>query len=263
VGFVFSNARINPCGFKLGSDNETLMKSAGTSVRPGLSKTAIGNAMRLILVGPPGSGKGTQAKLLSDRLQLAHIGTGDILREAVRLNTPLGLKAGPYILNGRLVPDDLVNDVVAERFDRDDRPDRFVLDGYPRTVAQASSFDQVLLRNFLGLTAVILFKVDDEEIVRRMTGRWSCPNCKQTYHLLNNPPKTAGVCDTCSNALIQRLDDKEGIVRERLRLYHQNTAGLIDHYRGQGLLHEIAGVGSIDQIYTKLSQVLNQASPSC
>lgn len=219
--------------------------------------------MRLILVGPPGSGKGTQAKLLSGRLQLAHIGTGDILREAVRLNTPLGLKAGPYILNGHLVPDGLVNDVVAERFDRDDRPDRFVLDGYPRTLAQACSFDQVLGRNFLGLTAVILFKVDDEEIVRRMTGRWSCPKCKQTYHLLNNPPKVSGICDTCDGGLIQRSDDKEDIVRERLRQYHENTAGLIEHYRGQGKLHEIAGVGTIDQIYAKLMTVLNQANPSC
>src|SRR5438067_12608222 len=136
--------------------------------------------MRWILVGPPGSGNGRQAKLLASRLNLVHIGTGDILREAVRLNTPLGHKAQPYIQSGQLVPDDLVNEVVAAHFRRDDRPDRFVMDGYPRTLAQATSFDQVLLQQYLKLTAVLLFTVDDEEIVRRMTGRWSCPKCKST-----------------------------------------------------------------------------------
>ena len=174
--------------------------------------------MRLILIGPPGSGKGTQAKLLSQRQRLVQIGTGDILREAVRLGTPLGLKAGPYIRSGKLVPDDLVNDVVAERFQRDDRPDAFVMDGYPRTVAQAASFDQVLRQQFLQLNAVLLFKVDDNEIVRRMTGRWSCPQCKSTYHMVNNPPKRTGFCDYCQTELIQREDDREDTVRERLKL---------------------------------------------
>jgi adenylate kinase len=219
--------------------------------------------MRLILVGPPGSGKGTQAKLLSDRLHLMHIGTGDILREAIRQNTPLGRLAGPYILKGHLVPDDLVNEVVADRFRRDDRPECFVIDGYPRTLAQAASFDQVLRQQFLDLTAVLQFMVDDEEIVRRMTGRWSCPNCKQTYHMISNPPKKVGICDVCGSKLIQRSDDREETVRERLRLYHAHTKGLVAHYRAQGLLHEIAGVGGIEEIYQRVLHVLNQAKPSC
>src|SRR5262249_53857862 len=153
--------------------------------------------MRLILIGPPGSGKGTQAKLLSSRLGLTHIGTGDILREAGRHNTPLGQIALPYMRSGQLVPDGLVNDIVAEHFRKDDRLERFVMDGYTRTLAQAASFDQVLRQQFLDLTAVLLFLVDDQEIIRRMTGRWSCPQCKATYHLLYHPPRSPGICNVC------------------------------------------------------------------
>src|SRR5207237_9652331 len=123
------------------------------------------------------------------------ISTGDILREAIQSRTKLGVQAEVYVTGGRLVPDDLVNEVVAERFRRGDRPERFVMDGYPRTLAQAASFDQVLRQQFLNLTAVILFQVDDKEIIARMTGRWSCPQCKATYHLTFNPPRSAGICD--------------------------------------------------------------------
>src|SRR5216684_8508887 len=145
--------------------------------------------MRLILVGPPGSGKGTQANLLSNRLKLVHIGTGDILREAIRQKTPLGRLAEPYLVQGKLVPDELVNEVISDLFRREDRPEHFVIDGYPRTVAQAVSFDQTLRQQSLDLTAVLFLQVDDEEIVRRMSGRWSCPKCKSTYHLVSNPPR--------------------------------------------------------------------------
>jgi adenylate kinase len=219
--------------------------------------------MRLILIGPPGSGKGTQAKLLSQRLQLTQIGTGDILREAVRTGSPLGLKAGPFIKAGQLVSDDLVNEVVAERFHRDDRPEAFIMDGYPRTVAQAASFDQVLRQQFLQLNAVLVFMVDDEEIVRRMTGRWSCPKCKSTFHKVNNPPRKDGICDVCQSHLIQREDDREETVRERLRLYHQNTNGLVSYYQKEGLLHDIAGIGGIEEIYGRIIQVLKQAGLPC
>ncbi len=212
--------------------------------------------MRMILVGPPGSGKGTQAKLLSARLGLDHIGTGDILREAVRQNTPLGKLARPYIESGNLVPDDLVNELVADRLRRDDRPERFVMDGYPRTLAQAVSFDQVLRQQFLNLTAVVVMLVDDEEIVRRLTGRWCCPHCKATFHLISNPPKRQGVCDVCGSELIQRSDDQEETVRERLRVYHQSTEGLIPHYQAQGLLREVPGEGDIETIYSHIVQVL-------
>jgi adenylate kinase len=216
--------------------------------------------MRLILVGSPGSGKGTQAELLSTRINLVHISTGDILREAVQKKTKLGLQVESYLANGKLVPDDLVNEVVAERFRRDDRPERFVMDGYPRTLAQAASFDQALRQQFLDLTAVILLRIDDEEIVRRMTGRRTCPACQRSYHVVYNPPRVSGICDNCGSKLVQRPDDNEETVRERLKIYHECTMQIIPHYRTQGLLREVDGVGPIEDIYGRIIQQLKQAN---
>src|SRR5205085_6319138 len=143
----------------------------------------------------------------------------------------------------QLVPDDVVNEMIADRFRRDDRPERFVLDGYPRTLAQAASFDQVLRQQFLALDAVVELLVDDDEIVRRLSGRWSCPypNCKLTYHTVYKPPRKAGVCDEDNTALVQRDDDKEETVRRRLVVYHQKTAELLDYYRAQGLVRSVTG----------------------
>jgi adenylate kinase len=212
--------------------------------------------MRLILIGPPGSGKGTQATLLGDRLGLVHISTGDILREAIRVGTPAGKKAEPFVNNGKLVPDDVVNELVADRFRRDDRPEQFVMDGYPRTLAQAASFDQVLRQQFLNLTAVVVLKVDDAEVLRRLGGRWICPNCNATYHLTKKPPRVPGICDVCGTKLIQREDDKEETIRRRLEVYRQNTVELIPHYQRQGLVREVPGEGEIDKIYNNIVQVL-------
>jgi adenylate kinase len=219
--------------------------------------------MRIILLGPPGCGKGTQAKLLTSRHGLVHISTGDILRDAIQNKTPLGQVVEPYLTSGRLVPDDLVNELVAERFKRPDRPERFVMDGYPRTVAQAASFDQVLRQQFLDITAVLLFVVDDDEIVRRMAGRLTCPQCKRTYHRITNPPRRPGICDFCGSTLVQRPDDREETVKERLRVYHANTRETIPYYRAQNLLREIPGVGAIEDIYAHIEQALRQASSSC
>jgi adenylate kinase len=219
--------------------------------------------MRLILLGPPGSGKGTQATLLCEPLGLAHIGTGDILRDEARRGTALGQRVDPYLKGGGLAPDELVNEVVAERFRRD-RPERFVMDGYPRTVAQAAAFDQVLRQEFLDLTAVALLLVDDAEIVRRLAGRWSCPHpgCQRTYHTTHNPAKRPGYCDADNTVLIQREDDKEETIRRRLQVYHGNIAELIPHYRAQGLLREVNGQGSIEQVHQRIMQVLPlQAGP--
>jgi len=215
--------------------------------------------MRLILLGAPGSGKGTQATLLSERLGLVHLGTGDILREGIRKRTPEGNLAEPYVSQGKLVPDALVNQLVNAYFDSDDRPTKFVMDGYPRTLDQAHSFDRALDAHLLDLTAVVLVRVDDESIVRRLSGRWSCPKCKATYHNMNRPPKSPGVCDNHPEkptALIQRADDRAETVRERLRLYHENTVDLIPYYRNKGLLHEVAGEGDVEQIYCRILQAV-------
>jgi len=222
--------------------------------------------MRLILLGPPGSGKGTQAKLLSERNHLEHIGTGDILRQAITRGTPAGLRAQPFVESGQLVPNGVVNDLVADRFQQPDRPDRFVMDGYPRTVFQARSFDEVLRPLHLTPTGVILLQVDDEEIIRRVSGRWSCPkpNCKRTYHVDSNPPKVPGYCDVDKTKLVQRPDDVAETLRERLVVYHRNTVELFPYYRAQGLLVEVPGQGGIEDIYNQIMQALNlQAGPSC
>ena len=211
--------------------------------------------MRLILIGPPGSGKGTQAKLLSQKFGLCHFGTGDILREAVRLSTPAGKQAQPYVSSGQLVPDDLVNEMVADRFRRDDRPENFVMDGYPRTLAQAASFDQVLRQQFLDLDCVIVLLVPDEEIVRRLSGRRFCPKCQATYHILFKPPKTADICDECGSTLVQREDDKEATVRKRLQIYHQNNVDLLTQYHNQKLVREVDGVGPIEVVFAKIAEV--------
>jgi adenylate kinase len=162
------------------------------------------------------------------------------------------------VQSGKLVPDDLVNELVADRFRRDDRPERFVMDGYPRTLAQSASFDQVLRQQFLDLKAVVLLRVEDDEIIRRLSGRWSCPNatCRSTYHVTKKPPRVPGICDVCGSTLVQREDDRESTIRQRLRVYQQNTAELIPHYRAQGLLHEVEGQGGIEEIYAHVTRIL-------
>jgi adenylate kinase len=220
--------------------------------------------MRLILLGPPGCGKGTQAQLLSRRILVEHIGTGDRLRLAIREDTPVGRRAKPFVEAGKLVPDDLVNDLIAERFDKPDRPERFVLDGYPRTLTQAEAFGEMLRGAGLDLTAVILLNVADEEIVRRVGKRWSCPKpgCKATYHTESNPPKVPGICDDCGTALVQRADDRPETVRARLKVYHKDTVELIPFYEGRGLLHKVQAEGDIEQVYDNIFKVLQPLAGS-
>jgi adenylate kinase len=215
-----------------------------------------GRIMRLIFLGPPGSGKGTQAKLLCARRSLTHISTGDILREERRKGTPLGKQVESYVQGGLLVPDSLVNDIISDLFRRDDRPENFVMDGYPRTLAQAHAFDQVLRQQFLDIDAVILLAVPDEEIVRRLSGRLSCPGCKETYHITDRPPRKPSVCDKCGTPLIRRDDDKEETIRRRLEVYHHSTDELLAFYRDRGLLREVEGKGDIEQIYANLEKAL-------
>lgn len=215
--------------------------------------------MRIILVGPPGCGKGTQAKLLGKRNQVEHIGTGDLLREAIRNETAVGIRAKPFVEVGNLVPDELVNDLVSERFQRSDRPKTFILDGYPRTLQQAQSLNKVLASHALPLSAVVLLDVCDDEIIKRVTGRWSCPKlgCKATYQSLSNPPKVQGICDDCNTVLVQREDDHAETVKSRLKVYRRDTFPLIDYYEKNSLLQKVHGTGDIEQIYRDTLKVLS------
>ena len=197
--------------------------------------------------------------------RLEHIGTGDLLRDAIARQTPAGVQAHAYVADGRLVPDEVVNNLIAERFRLEDRPTRFVMDGYPRTVAQAKAFDQVLQTYQLPLSAVVLLEVPNEEIVKRLSGRWSCPRsgCKATYHTDENPPKVVGICDQCGTTLVQREDDKEETVRRRLVVYHKNTEELIPYYEDRHLLRRVDGVGAIDQVQARVTRALKEAGVWC
>lgn len=190
----------------------------------------------VILLGAPGSGKGTLAQHIKERWGVPHISTGDMFREAVKNNTPMGLKASEYMKNGQLVPDDITIGVVEERFSKDDVKIGFMLDGFPRTIPQAEALDSIIKNKKLKITAVILLDVDKDLIVRRITGRRSCPSCGNVYHIETIKPKKDGVCDSCGTALIQRKDDTEEVVKERLEAYEKQTAPLIDFYRSKNLL---------------------------
>lgn len=218
--------------------------------------------MRLVLLGPPGSGKGTQAHLLQQRCGLSHISTGDILRDAVRHNTPLGQVARPYMEQGRYVPDDVVNGIIAERFRSPDRPARFVLDGYPRTRPQAEALDAVLAEVGLPLDRVISLQVPDEEIVQRISGRRSCPQCAAIYHIPRHPPQRDELCDQCGTPLVQRADDREEAVRERLRIYHATLPAVLDFYRQQGKLLEVEGLGEPHVVFARMQQALANCTES-
>jgi len=197
--------------------------------------------MRVVFLGPPGAGKGTQAgRLCADR-KWAHVSTGDLLREAVAAKSDLGLKAQSFMTSGRLVPDDLVVSIVAERLKKDDCARGFVLDGFPRTVVQAEMLEKTLGEMGRKLDVALYFATDREVVVRRLSGRRICRKCGANYHVTNIPPKKAGVCDKCGGELYQRDDDKARTVGKRLEVYQQQTAPLIEFYRQRGLLKEISG----------------------
>ena len=218
--------------------------------------------MNLILLGGPGAGKGTQAKKLIDQYQIPQISTGDILRAAVKEGTEMGKKAKEYMDAGKLVPDEVVIGIIKDRLAQPDCKKGFILDGFPRTVPQAEALDKVL--NGLGtkIDHVVSIDVDEEELVTRLTGRRTCKNadCGQMYHINFSPPQKEGVCDKCGAELYQRDDDNEATVRSRLATYNQATKPLIDYYTAKGLVRPIAGVGGIDEIFTKICGILGQAA---
>lgn len=213
--------------------------------------------MRVVFLGPPGAGKGTQGERLARRLGVPRYATGDILREAVRAETAVGREAKRYMDGGELVPDDVVTRIVAEALRRDEAARGFVLDGFPRTVAQAEALDQELRALGSELDAVAYFDVPERELIRRATGRRVCSSCGATYNLYSDAPKASGLCDRCGGALVARSDDDEETLRRRLRVYEQSTAPLLEWYRARGVpFYRVDGLGSVDEIQARLVQVL-------
>ena len=215
---------------------------------------------RVVLLGPPGAGKGTQAKLLQDEFGAVQISTGDILRKAVADQTPLGNQAVGFINSGALVPDSVIVNLVAERLQEQDSAKGFLLDGFPRTIAQAESLDEILKKMALSLNCVLSVEVPEEIIVERLAGRRTCCNCGALCHVAFNPPKTAGVCDRCGGELFQRDDDQEQTIVKRLEVYERQTAPLVNYYRQRGLLRTIDGVGEIDQIRARVIAALGESA---
>lgn len=204
--------------------------------------------MRLVLVGPPGAGKGTQAQFLAAHFQIPHISTGDIFRANLKGNTPLGIEAKKYMDKGELVPDSVTNDMVKDRLNQDDLGNGFLLDGYPRNVAQAEVLRAILAEKGTPLHAALELHVDHDEIITRLSGRRSCSNCQRPFHIENEMPAVEGVCDSCGGALIQREDDKAEVIKRRLEVYAEQTAPIISFYRNEGLLITISAVGPVNQI---------------
>ncbi len=215
--------------------------------------------MKLILLGPPGAGKGTQAKMLTEKFSIPQISTGDILRAAVKDGTPMGQKAKAFMDAGGLVPDEVVVGIVRDRLQQTDCNKGFILDGFPRTVAQADALQASLQEMGKDLDRVISLKVDAEALIERLTGRRTCRNCGRGYHVIFDPSLQAGVCDACGGELFQRDDDQEETIRRRLQVYAEQTAPLISYYRGTGVLMELDGMQPIPQVQEKMLSLL-QAS---
>lgn len=211
--------------------------------------------MKLVLLGPPGAGKGTQAKVLSEDYNIPHISTGDILREAVKAKTPVGMKAREFMDRGGLVPDEVVIEIVAERVARPDCKKGFILDGFPRTGAQAKALDSTLAQLKCPIDLVLYFKTSVETIIQRLSGRRVCRNCAATYHIRNIPPKVTGKCDLCGGELYQRDDDKEETVRNRIKVYESTVPQVIDYYEAKGILRTVSGDMDVDEANAYLSKL--------
>ena len=212
--------------------------------------------MKIIMLGAPGAGKGTQAKQIADKYQIPHISTGDIFRANIKEGTELGTKAKSYIDQGLLVPDELVVELVADRIVKDDCKNGFVLDGFPRTIPQAEALDEALAKMNQKMDYAIDVDVPDENIVSRMGGRRACLSCGATYHIVNIPTKVEGICDKCGNAVVLRDDDQPETVQKRLSVYHEQTQPLIDYYNSRGILKSVDGTRPMDDVFADIIAIL-------
>lgn len=212
--------------------------------------------MNIILLGPPGAGKGTQAIKIANFFGIPHVSTGDIFRRAVASGTELGKKAKSYMEKGQLVPDEIVVGIVKERLDEADCQNGFLLDGFPRTVVQAEELDKVLASQKRQIDYVLNIKASNQEIIKRLTGRRTCPTCGTIFHLVFKPPKNNLLCDMCQTELIQRDDDKEEIVKKRLEVYNQQTAPVASYYQKSSKLKEINGEKDVEEVFAQIKTVL-------
>lgn len=212
--------------------------------------------MRIVLLGAPGAGKGTQAKILIEKYGMPQISTGDLLRAAVAAGTALGKEAKSYMDKGELVPDSVVLGMVGERLKQDDCKKGYILDGFPRNTAQAEALDKMLASLNMSLTAALSVDVPFEDLMKRLTGRRTCKACGQMYNIYFKAPAKEAVCDKCSGELFQRDDDKEATIKKRLEVYTAQTEPLIGYYKNKGIVKSVSGTGSIDEIFKKVSEVL-------
>jgi len=212
--------------------------------------------MRLILLGPPGAGKGTQAKMLKEKFQIPQISTGDILRQAVKDNNELGIKARSFMDAGQLVPDDVVVGLIKERIKQADCETGFILDGFPRTIVQAEKLSETLTEMSLKVDRVVDLEVNAEEVISRLAGRSTCPDCGGMFHEKSCPPKVSGICDGCGGVLAQRQDDNEETILKRLEVYKESTAPLKEFYKNQGNLKSVTASGSVEEIFSRVLEMV-------
>lgn len=214
--------------------------------------------MKLILFGPPGAGKGTQASLISHKYGIPHISTGDMLRKSVREGTDLGKLAKSYMDRGELVPDDVVIGIIKDKITKNGLKKGFMLDGFPRTIPQAEALDKALSQEGLKVEAVISIEVDDEEIVRRISGRRVCEKCGAMYHIAYQPPRNLGFCDKCGGNLYHRDDDSEEVIRKRLQVYRSQTEPLKEYYGKSGILYKVDGMGKVEEVFGRIEKILDR-----
>jgi adenylate kinase len=212
--------------------------------------------LNLVMLGPPGAGKGTQAALLAEKLGIPHVASGDLFREALKEQTKLGLTAQSYMDRGELVPDEVTIAMVEERLARSDYDGGVILDGFPRTIEQAGALKRLLHDQGKVIDAAIFIDAAEDELVRRLSSRWTCRNCQAIYNVISNPPRGEGRCDICGGELYQRADDVPETVRNRIRVYRQQTSPLIDYYRDEGLLVTIKSEGGIERVQQKILEAL-------
>ncbi len=212
--------------------------------------------MKIVMLGAPGAGKGTQAKMIAEKYTIPHISTGDIFRANIKEGTPLGLEAKSYMDQGKLVPDELTVKILLDRVSKDDCKNGYVLDGFPRTIPQANVLKEALAKQNDKIDYAINVDVPDENIVRRMSGRRACVTCGATYHIEHVPPKTEGICDKCGSTLILRDDDKPDTVLNRLKVYHDQTQPLIDFYNNEGILKEVDGTIDVKDVFESIVKIL-------